>query len=145
MTPRARVFFDVDNTLRTWDGRLRPFTRELFAALTKGGFELHVWSGVGRRTEFLDVHGLWPFVSGCHVKPLSRHRERLSELGVPCLPDHVVDDDEEMVSVFGGTLVDVPLEPLNNDRQLLRVLRDLEARFPPLDEARAADDRGGDD
>ncbi|HXH21288.1 MAG TPA: hypothetical protein VNN10_04605 [Dehalococcoidia bacterium] len=134
----ARVFFDVDNTLITWDHRLRPFAREVFAALHAAGFELHVWSGTGRRPEVLHVHGLWPLVAGCYEKPLSRHFERLPELGVPCLPDHVVDDDEEIVSVFGGTLVSVPIEPLSEDRELLRVLDDLWRRFPPQDRPAAS-------
>ena len=125
----ARVFFDVDNTVLTWDKRLRPFTREIFALLHASGFEVHVWSGVGRRPEVLHVHELWPYVAGCHEKPLSRHHDRAFELGVPCLPDHVVDDDEEVVSAFGGTLVPVPLEPLEEDRELLRVIDDLNLRF----------------
>jgi hypothetical protein len=125
----ARVFFDVDNTVLTWDKRLRPFTREIFALLATSGFEVHVWSGIGRRPEVLHVHELWPFVTGCHEKPLSRHHDRIFELGVPCLPDHVVDDDEEVVSAFGGTLVPAPVEPLDEDRELLRVIDDLNMRF----------------
>jgi FMN phosphatase YigB (HAD superfamily) len=127
--PLARVFFDVDNTLLTWDKRLRPFTRQVFAALYDAGFEIHVWSGVGRRPEVLHVHQLWPFVHGCHEKPLSRHRERIAELRVPSPPDHVVDDDEEIVRVFGGTLVSAPLEPLEDDWDLLRVIDDLNRRY----------------
>jgi FMN phosphatase YigB (HAD superfamily) len=124
-----RVFFDVDNTLVTWDGRLRPLAREVMAELRDGGFALYLWSGVGRRWEVAHVHELTDLISGCFEKPLSRHRERLGELGVPFPPDHVVDDDEELVAVFGGTLVPVPQEPLEADRHLLRVLDDVSRRF----------------
>lgn len=93
------------------------------------GFAVYIWSGVGVRWEVVDVHGLRPFVRDCFVKPLSRHHERLKELRIPFVPDHVVDDDDEIVRAFGGTLVPAPLEPLHSDRELLRVLDDLERRF----------------
>lgn len=128
-TSIIRIFFDVDNTILTWDKRLRPFTRDVMARLKESGFEIHVWSGVGRRREVLDVHRLWHLVSGCYEKPLSRHRDRVRELGIPWAPDYVVDDDEEIVSVFGGIVVAPPCEPLEDDRELLRVLDDVSARY----------------
>ena len=123
------VFFDVDDTLMTWDHRLRPHAREVVAETDAMGFEVYIWSGVGLRWEVVDVHNLRPYVRGCYEKPLSRHRERLRELSVPVVPDHVVDDDEEIVGVFGGTHVAAPLEPLDSDAELLRVLQDLDRRF----------------
>lgn len=93
------------------------------------GCHVYIWSGVGLRWEVVDVHGLRPFVRNCYEKPLSRHRERLRELRIPVVPDHVVDDDEEIVSVFGGTHVPAPLEPLGEDRALLRVIEDLQQRL----------------
>ncbi len=123
------VFFDVDDTLITWDRRLRPHAREVVEAVHDMGFAVYVWSGVGVRWEVVDVHSLRPFVRDCFQKPLSRHHERLSELRIPVVPDHVVDDDDEVVAAFGGTLVAAPLEPLRADRELLRVLDDLRARF----------------
>lgn len=123
------VFFDVDDTLVTWDHRLRPHAREVIAATAEMGFEVYIWSGVGIRWEIVDVHNLRPFVRQCFEKPLSRHRERLRELNIPFTPDHVVDDDKEIVGVFGGTHVAAPLEPLCLDVALLRVLADLRRRF----------------
>ena len=93
------------------------------------GCTVYLWSGVGVRWEVVDVHDLRPFVRDCYVKPLSRHRERLRELLIPREPDHVVDDDEEIVRVFGGTHVPAPLEPLAEDMELLRVIPDLRKRF----------------
>ena len=130
MVEHARsVFFDVDDTLLTWDRRLRPHAREVIAEARRMGFDIYIWSGVGLRWEVLDVHDLRPFVSACYEKPLSRHRERLRELRIPVVPDHVVDDDREIVDVFGGTHVAAPLEPLEADRELLRVVSDLQDRF----------------
>lgn len=127
---RVSVFFDVDDTLITWNHRPRPFAQEVIAEAASRGFDIYLWSGAGVRWEVVDVLGLRPQIAGCFVKPLSRHRERLTELGVPCIPDHVVDDDDEIVRVFGGTHVPAPLEPLHEDRELLRVLDDLRLRFP---------------
>ena len=125
----ASVFFDVDDTLMTWDHRLRPHAQEVVEEVSAMGFDVYVWSGVGLRWEVIDVHGLRRFVTGCYEKPLSRHRERLRELRIPVVPDHVVDDDDEIVGVFGGTHVPAPLEPLRDDHELLRVLVDLRRRF----------------
>ena len=126
----VRVFFDVDDTLLTWDHRLRPFAREVIAELWHSGFDVSLWSGAGVRWEVAHAHGLAPFLTSCYEKPLSRHRERLPELGIAAAPHHVVDDDQEIVGVFGGTHVPAPLEPLSEDRHLLRVLVDLQRRFP---------------
>lgn len=127
--PIARVFFDVDDTLVTWDYRLRPYAREVITALVERGFEVHIWSGRGARTDVVERHGLGALISGCYPKPLYRHRERLAELGIPCVPDHAVDDHQEIVETFGGTLVPPPATPLAEDRHLLQVLRDLQARY----------------
>ena len=93
------------------------------------GCHVYVWSGVGVRWEVVDVHELRPYVRDCYMKPLSRHRERLRDLGIEGTPDHVVDDDDEIVRVFGGTHVPAPLEPLAEDRELLRVVPDVRRRF----------------
>ena len=127
--PIARIFFDVDDTLINWTGRLRPFAREVIVALVERGFEVYIWSGVGLRWDVIEAHGLRPFVSGCDEKPLHRHWERLDGLGIPCAPDYVMDDHEEIVTVFGGLHVPPWIEQLGPDRHLLRVLEDLQYRF----------------
>ncbi len=126
---RGSVFFDVDDTLLTWDHRLRPHARDVIGEVSAMGLAVYIWSGVGPRWEVIDVHRLRPFIVDCYEKPLSRHRERLKELSIPIVPDHVVDDDEEIVSVFGGTHIPAPLEPLHADNELLRVLIDVRRRF----------------
>lgn len=126
---RISVFFDVDDTLLTWDHRLRPHAREVIGEVSAMGLDVYIWSGVGPRWEVIDVHALRPYVVNCYEKPLSRHRERLKELRIPVVPDHAVDDDEEIVAVFGGTHVPAPFEPLHEDEELLRVLSDVRRRF----------------
>lgn len=130
MRPGAlRIFFDVDDTLLSWNGRMRPCAREIIAAIAEAGAEVYLWSGVGVRWEVAHAYDLRAHITDCFVKPLSRHRERLVELGIPFVPDHVVDDDDEIVRVFGGTHVPAPLEPLEDDRALLQVLNDVRERF----------------
>ncbi len=128
--PRARIFFDTDDTLLTWNWRLRPFAREVLAELGAAGFAVYLWSGRGKRWEVVEAFDLAAQVRDCFEKPLFRHRERLTELGVPFAPDYVVDDHAEIVDVFGGLCVRPPREPLEQDRELLRVLDDLLPRFP---------------
>lgn len=123
--PARRVFFDVDDTILTFEKRLRRHTHEVFAEIVDMGFEIYVWSGVGRRWEVVAVHGLGEFVRDCYIKPLSRHHERLVELGIPFVPDHVVDDEPEIVRAFGGTHVPAPLEATGQDDALLQVVHDL--------------------
>lgn len=126
---RPRVFFDVDDTLITWNGRLRPHAREVVGELHASGAELFLWSGVGRRWGVAHAYDLAEFITECFQKPLSRHRERLADHGVPFVPDFVVDDDADVVAAFGGTHVPAPLEPLEEDRELLRVLLDFRLQF----------------
>jgi len=123
------VYFDVDDTLLTWNKRLRPFAREVIASVASAGAEVYLWSGAGVRWEVAYTYDLREFIVDCYEKPLSRHRERLAELGIPHAPDHVVDDDGDIVRAFGGTQVTVPLEPIEDDRALLQVLDDLHTRF----------------
>jgi hypothetical protein len=125
----ARIFFDVDDTLVTWNWKLRPLTREVLAELTRLDFEVFLWSGRGRRWEVVDLFSLQTFVRGCFEKPLFRHRERLVELGVPFAPDFVVDDHVEVVDAFGGFCIPVPAEPLAEDRHLLAALHAIQDRF----------------
>ncbi len=129
-TMAPRVFFDVDDTLLASNHRLRPHAREVIEETAALGFDVYIWSGAGVRWEVVHVHALRPFVVDCYLKPLSRHRESLGELGIEAPPDHVVDDDQEIVRVFGGTHVPAPMEPLSEDRELLRVIPDLRRRFP---------------
>ncbi|MGE5596133.1 MAG: hypothetical protein ACM3S1_08875 [Hyphomicrobiales bacterium] len=137
METAVRICFDVDDTLIDFDRRIRPFAREVFEELHRCGFQLFVWSGVGVRWEVVEVHGLKPFVAGVHWKPVSRHRERLAEYGIPFVPDFVVDDDIEVVEAFGGFHIPQPEFDLISDRHLLDAYAAIVEAFPHLTPAGA--------
>jgi hypothetical protein len=99
------VFIDVDYTILSVDNALRPGTLETFERLVDDGHAVHVWSGEGLRWRVVREHGLEPFVSGVHHKPLFDFHARLERLGVPTVPDFVVDDYPEIVACFGGLQV----------------------------------------
>jgi len=101
----VNVFFDVDYTLVSTYGTLRPWVRETFQQLVLDGHALYVWSGVGIRWATLDRFGLRPYVKDCFEKPLDRHHERLETLGVRVLPDFCIDDYPEIIEAFGGTVI----------------------------------------
>jgi hypothetical protein len=42
------------------------------------------------------------YVSGVYEKPLYDYVRRLERFGIECMPDFVIDDYPEIVSVFGG-------------------------------------------
>ncbi len=99
------IFFDVDSTILGIDGTLRPWTRQVFTELRAAGHELFIWSGRGVRTSDIHYVGLTPLVSGIYEKPVVNFTARLAELGVPIVPDMVVDDAGGIVAHFGGLCV----------------------------------------
>jgi hypothetical protein len=99
------IFFDVDSTILGIDGTLRPWTRQVFTELRDGGHELFIWSGRGVRTSDLHHVGLTALVSGVYEKPVYDFSARLAELGVPLVPDMVIDDAGGIVAHFGGLCV----------------------------------------
>jgi FMN phosphatase YigB (HAD superfamily) len=115
------IFFDVDHTLITWDYRLRPFVREVFARLCADGHAIYLWSGRGRRWEVVQRFRLERYVAGCFDKPLYDHAARLHELGIDVYPDFVIDDHPEPVAAFGGYHIPEPREPLETDDEMWRV------------------------
>ena len=115
------IFFDVDDTLITWDHRLRPHVREVFQKLRDEGHQLYVWSGRGKRWEVVLKHQLDDLIVTCHDKPLDFYRERLESLGVDVWPDFVVDDHYAVVHAFGGYWIARPSHPFQQDRELWRV------------------------
>lgn len=134
------VFFDVDNTLIMWNGSLRNHAREVFAALREAGHTIYVWSGVGIRRWDMRRHELDEFVEDYFVKPLEDHHEKLEALGVPMVPDYVIDDHKTVVDAFGGYHIPDIAGP--DDEELLKVLAEITAlaSLPPpaLDNAVAA-------
>ncbi|MDA0271467.1 MAG: HAD hydrolase family protein [Chloroflexi bacterium] len=114
------VFFDVDNTLIMWNGKLRNHTRDVFQSLKDAGHTIYVWSGVGIRRWDMKRHDLDGFVTDYFVKPLDDHHARLVTLGVPMTPDFVIDDHKTVVDAFGG--YHIPDMAAPDDDHLLRVL-----------------------
>lgn len=115
------IFFDVDFTLVTWNYRLRPHVREVFARLTADGHQIYLWSGMGKRWEIVEEFALGEWVRDCFDKPLYDHVARLESLGVYVQPDYVIDDHEDPVRVFGGSLIAPAGAPLDADVEMLRI------------------------
>ena len=96
------VFFDVDYTLISYGGALRPHVKDVFQALVDDGHRIYIWSGVGLRHQVIQFHGLSEFVSGVYMKPLEDHHRALEKLGVEVEPEFVIDDHKQVVDAFGG-------------------------------------------
>ncbi len=124
---RLNVFFDVDNTIITWDVKLRPGVREVFGALREEGHTVYLWSGMGPRWEVVRRFSLQEHIADCFWKPLTDHHNRLRELGIPVWPDFVIDDHREVVDAFAGVQVPEPVLPLERDREMWRVLEAVRA------------------
>ncbi len=116
-----RIFFDVDDTIITWDVRLRPGVVEVFTRLREEGHEVYLWSGNGPRWEIVRRFDLHEHILDCFLKPLYRHHERLEEVGVPFTPDYVIDDHQDVIDAFPGVRIAPPAYPLEKDRELWRV------------------------
>ena len=139
---KLNVFFDVDNTLIMWNGKLRNHTRDVFERLRDSGHTIYIWSGVGIRRWDMRRHELDEFVRDYFIKPLDDHHARLGPLGVTVKPDFVIDDHKTVVDAFGGYHISDVAKP--DDRELLDVLEAIEAmaaedfgdlETPILDEA----------
>jgi hypothetical protein len=117
------VFFDVDNTLIMWNGKLRNHTEHVFRSLKDAGHTIYVWSGVGIRRWDMKRHDLDQFVTDYFIKPLEKHHEKLDALGVPMIPDYVIDDHRQVVDAFGG--YHIPDMAKDDDEELLKVLAEI--------------------
>lgn len=122
------IFFDVDDTLITWNVKLRPDVIEVFQQLRQDGHSLYLWSGYGPRWEVVSRYeAMREHIIDCFWKPLYDHHARLVELGVPFCPDYVVDDHPQIVEAFGGTLVVPAGKPLFDDREMRRAYDEITA------------------
>lgn len=121
------LFFDVDDTLITWDVKLRPGVMEVFEQLRRDGHDLYLWSGYGPRWEVVRRFEMHDHIINCFWKPLYDHHVRLVELGVPFVPDYVIDDHHQVVDAFGGTLVEPAGRPFVVDREMERVYAEITA------------------
>tara|TARA_B100001029_G_scaffold176104_1_gene178510 strand:- start:444 stop:818 length:375 start_codon:yes stop_codon:yes gene_type:complete len=117
------IFFDVDNTLIMWDGKLRNHSEDVFKKILDDGHTLYIWSGIGIRKKEIEGVGLDKYVTDYFIKPLYDHRARLPKLGVNVSVDYVIDDHESVVQVFGG--YHIPDVANDDDTELLKVLEDI--------------------
>jgi len=125
-TPGVRslnVFFDVDNTLIMWNGSLRNHADHVFRSLKEAGHTIYVWSGVGIRRWEMRKHNLDGYVTDYFIKPIEDHHRKLAILGVPLVPDYVIDDHKGVVDAFGGYHIPDMAKP--DDEELLRVLEEI--------------------
>ena len=120
------IFFDVDDTLITWDVKLRPHVHDVFEQLNRDGHTVYLWSGYGPRWEVVRRFELHDHIKDCHWKPLHDHHERLAELGVPHVPDYVVDDHVDITTAFRGTLVFPAGKPFVEDREMWRAYEEFQ-------------------
>ena len=121
-----RIFFDVDDTLITWDVRLRPNVHEVFARLRDDGHDLYLWSGYGPRWEVVRRFELQEHIIDCYWKPLHDHHNRLTELGVPFVPDYTIDDHEQIIHAFGGSVIKAASGPFfDEDNEMWRVYEEI--------------------
>ncbi len=77
------IFFDVDNTIITWDVKLRPGVHEVFTRLREDGHTIYLWSGMGPRWEVVKRFDLHEHVADCFWKPLHNHHARMEEQKCP--------------------------------------------------------------
>ena len=112
------IFFDVDYTLISFEGRLRPNVKEVFQQLLDDEHKIYIWSGVGLRHEIIKKFELEPFVSGVYWKPIEHYEEKLIELGVDIRPDFIIDDDFGIVEALGGYLIKAYSLPNPDDKEL---------------------------
>lgn len=115
------IFFDVDETLISWDNRLRPGVHEVFTQLRAEGHQIYLWSGRGLRWEVVKKFDLHEHVIDCFTKPLYRHHERFEEMGITIKPDFVIDDHQEIIDAFPGVRIEIPATPIAADREMWRV------------------------
>ena len=121
------IFFDVDDTLITWDVKLRPDVHDVFRQIKDDGHTVYLWSGYGPRWEVVKRFDLHDLVTDCFWKPLHDHHARLGELGVPFTPDYVVDDHPDITTAFRGTLVFPAGKPFVEDREMWRAYEEFVA------------------
>ncbi len=115
------VFFDVDDTIIAWNGKLRPFVHDVFQRLIDDGHTIYIWSGVGLRWDVIDKHDLRQYVTDCFMKPVYDYRNGLRRLRIPVEPDFCIDDHSELVAALGGEAIKPYYWAEPDDREMLRI------------------------
>jgi len=119
--PLLNFFIDVDYTLISANGALRPHAETLFSRVTQAGHAMYVWSGVGIRKYEMTRHKIDPWVKDYFNKPTSDYRAAVERAALPVHPDLVVDDHEEIVHEFGGVVVRPYFFADDSDTELVKV------------------------
>jgi|TARA_B100000959_G_C14920391_1_gene599240 hypothetical protein len=114
-------FIDVDYTLISANGALRPHAQTLFNRLTDAGHAMYIWSGVGIRKYEMTRHKIDPMVTDYFEKPTADYRAAVERAALPIAPDLVVDDHEEIVHEFGGVVVRPYFFADDSDKELVNV------------------------
>ena len=126
------IFFDMDYTILSATGRLRPRVVETFNQLREDGHSLYIWSGIGVRVAEVRDLGLLPLVQGVYEKPVQDYRRMLAGMlrrgELPTSPDFVVDDYPEVVSALGGVSVRPYVNDDPEDREMARVYQAIHQR-----------------
>ena len=115
---QMHIFFDVDYTILSAYGQLRPGVRDTFQKLVDDGHTLHIWSGVGIRTSEIRYHDLEHFVAGVYLKPMWDYIAEWDRQGIGVQPDFIIDDHKEIVEKFGGIVVHPYFYPDDRDREM---------------------------
>ena len=126
------IFFDMDYTILSATGRLRPRVIETFNQLNEDGHSLYIWSGIGVRVAEVRDLGLLPLVQGVYEKPVQDYQRMLAGMlrrgELPTSPDFVVDDYPEVVSALGGVSVRPYVNDDPEDREMARVYEAIHQR-----------------
>ena len=138
----VNIFIDMDYTILSVIGVLRPGTEKLFRRLREDGHTLYIWSGVGVRREEVRRLGLEGYVAGVFEKPVIEYQQRVLGMlrrgEIPVHPDLIVDDHPEMVSALGGVVVQpyVNSDPADTElERVYRIISDYAAGGTPADPA----------
>ncbi|MBM2827136.1 MAG: hypothetical protein HW403_1200 [Dehalococcoidia bacterium] len=97
-----KIFFDVDFTLVGNEAKLRPGVHELFQQLKDEGHDIYIWSGGRNTNDAVKEFDLERFVTGHFLKPIGDDWAILMQrLNIP-MPDFCIDDNKEIIDIFGG-------------------------------------------
>jgi hypothetical protein len=100
----VRVFFDVDFTLIGVDQSLRPGVKDTFRRLVEDGHKVFLWSGQRNPWHAINDHNLDAWVTNCYRKPIEDHHNHIEALSIP-MPDFCIDDNKDIIDIFGGYVV----------------------------------------
>ena len=121
------IFFDMDYTIISSTGALRPNAKPILERLHADGHKIYIWSGLGARRQEIQNLELNPFVTDVLEKPTHDYQQlvhgmlRRGELSV--LPDLVIDDYPEIVSALGGISVKPYVIDDPSDDEMQRVYK----------------------